>query len=467
MAPDHLTPQARRENAASLAAALGIGLKEAAQALDVRILVTADSSDTVAEQIADEVTALLSRTVESVTRTAEGHQAVELVIGAAAARSSGTTLQVDIRDDRAAIGRALPRPTSAASTPPILGLLVACYASAAALYHALPRQFPFELPDPLVVDFGQLGVDIAALSRPVELDHAYLAGAGAIGNGLLWAARYLDVRGQLDIVDDDQVNSGNLNRQIWFDSADIGLLKAERLAAHAAPSFPRLRLVPRVHRLQGLPERSEGPWLRRLIVAVDSRRARRALQNEFPKEVFDASTTDIREVVVHHHIQPNATACLSCIYEPDEEEVSREQHIADHLGVPVGEVRTERIAPAAAHIIAGRFPTLVASALVGVAYDTLFKRLCSEGELRSPVGKRILAPFAFVSVLAGVLLALEIVRHLGSGSRSREGENYWRISPWHPPLARRRIVRPKQPGCAFCGVPVLSAINEKLWGSAT
>ena len=30
---------------------------------------------------------------------------------------------------------------------------------------------------------------------------------------------------------------------------------------------------------------------------MDSRRARRELQNELPAEVFDASTTDIREVV--------------------------------------------------------------------------------------------------------------------------------------------------------------------------
>ena len=32
------------------------------------------------------------------------------------------------------------------------------------------------------------------MSQPVLLGRAYLAGAGAIGNGLLWAARHLDIR---------------------------------------------------------------------------------------------------------------------------------------------------------------------------------------------------------------------------------------------------------------------------------
>ena len=205
------------------------------------------------------------------------------------------------------------------------------------------------------------------------------------------------------------MSSGNLNRQIWFNTDDIRWPKVDRLVMKAQQQFPRLTLVPRQCRLQDLPEKSDGPWLRRLIVAVDSRRARRELQNEFPGEIFDASTTDIREVVVHHHAQLTTQACLSCIYEPDEEEFSREQHIAEHLGVSVEDVRSERISVSAAQSIAARFPALAATNLAGTAYDTLFKKLCAESQLQTPAGRTILAPFAFVSVLAGTLLALEIV----------------------------------------------------------
>jgi hypothetical protein len=161
------------------------------------------------------------------------------------------------------------------------------------------------------------------------------------------------------------------------------------------------------------------------------------IQNEFPGEVFDASTTDIREVVVHYNRQLTENACLSCIYEADDEEFSRENHIAEHLGVSVDDVRTERISAPIAETIARRFPNLSAGELVGAAFDTLFKRLCAESQLRTLTGRAVTAPFAFVSVLAGALLALELVRRL-AGRDSALNFNYWRLSPWHPPLARRR-----------------------------
>jgi hypothetical protein len=295
MPADPLTPEAKRENAVALAAALGIGVDDAASNLDLFTLVTADANDSIAQQLAREVEALLARTVRCGTKIGEGERVVaELVVGSSRPQTSSPTIYVDLLVDRAVIGPSVRPVATCAHVPPILVLLVACYASAATLRHALADALPFGAQDPLVVDFAQLGVDVAALQRPLELDRAYLAGAGAIGNGLLWAVRHLDIRGQLDIADDDHVAPGNLNRQIWFHREDVGERKVDRLVAHAQRHFPRLKLVPRRTRVQDLRERGEGAWLKKLIVAVDSRRARRALQNEFPGEVFDASTTDIR-----------------------------------------------------------------------------------------------------------------------------------------------------------------------------
>lgn len=464
MAADPLTPEARRENAAALASALGVQLEEAAQALNLCVLITADPADEVAQTIAREAALLLRRTVRSVSLEDTGDViAAELVIGSRPSRTDRTRVRVQVRGDRAIIGRSVDEAQECAEVPAILSLLIACYASAASLYHALGGVFPFGTPEPLELKFEQLGIDLTSIAQPIDLGRAYLAGAGAIGNGFLWAARHLNLRGQLDVVDDDKVGSGNLNRQIWFDVGDIGQLKADRLAGYAQPFFPHLALMPRRSRLQDLSEKSPGPWLDSLIVAVDSRRARRALQNEFPREVFDASTTDIREIVLHHNAQPTQDACMSCIYEPDQEELSREQHIAEHLGVSINDVRSERISSVCALIIADRFPQLAATDLEGTAYDSLFKRLCAESALRTLEGRRVVAPFAFVSVLAGTVLALELVRR--KTTNAALPDNYWRISPWHPPLARRRVSRPRQPDCAFCANPVLRKVNESMWGA--
>lgn len=464
MPTDILTPDARRENAAALAVALGIDLSKAATALKINVVVSANSTDAIACLIREEVIALLSRTVQNASAQAnEKKIAAELVIGATSPQTCAASVYVNVHVDGATISTERHETRTLHPIPPILVTLIACYAAGALLNRALSGAMPFEPPDPFAFRFDELGIPLSALSQPIELGRAYLAGAGAIGNGFLWAARHLDIRGQLDLVDDDAVSSGNLNRQIWFQPGDIGTPKVETLATRAQPYFQKLELRPRLCRLQDIPEKSAGPWLGRLIVAVDSRRARREIQNEFPGEVFDASTTDIREIVVHHHHASTSNACLSCIYEPDDQELSREQHVADHLGVSINDVRSERITKEVAIGIVARFPRLQATALVGMAYDSLFKRLCGEGQLRTLAGRTVIAPFGFVSVLAGTLLAIELVRRVtGTGALDF---NYWRVSPWYPPIGRRRTMRPRQHDCAFCGNPLFQEINARLWPS--
>lgn len=465
MSAPHLTAEAQRENAAALAGALGLTTTEAAKALELTIAITVDAADRSAAALAADIAQLLERTVQSVVVDyPSSAPAAELVIGDAAGQTEAQKLYLSVTAERAVLSRSAFAREGCHPVHGLLRSIVACYACAATLACALDRDLPFGPLDPFSLSFDVFGVDMSDLTRPIELGHTYLAGAGAIGNGLLWAARHLDLRGRLELADDDRVDSGNLNRQMWFGVDDIGHLKVDRLALYAQPAFPKLELVPRAQRIQDLLEKSDGPWLVRLISAVDSRRARRRLQNEFPGEVFDASTTDIREIVLHYNRQPATIACLSCIYAADEDELSREQHIADHLGVPVEEVRSERITAQAAATIRVQFPSLGRVDLVGTAYDSLFKRLCGEGLLKMTAGRTLMAPFAFVSVLAGALLALELVRRLGTGCSERDF-NYWRVSAWHPPLARARVTRPPQAGCTFCGNPLLRRVNSSLWGA--
>jgi len=82
--------------------------------------------------------------------------------------------------------------------------------------------------------------------------------------------------------------------------------------------------------------------------------------------------------------------------------------------------------------------------------------------LTSPDGKQVLAPFAFVSVLAGTILAIEFVRRTAVGN-SEDGFNYWTVSPWSPPLFRRRRIMARRPDCPFCGVPTLRKVVTEVW----
>ena len=193
--------------------------------------------------------------------------------------------------------------------------------------------------DPFVLRFDALGASRAVLEQPMTLCDTVLAGAGAVSNGFLRAARHLDIRGNLSIADPKLVGSGNPNRCLYFDDADIGYPKATRLCAKAQGDFPDLQLDP-----------FDGPFtdlvqarkrVRRVIVATDSRRVRRSIQQELPLEVLDASTTGVSEIIVHSHRQPTDGACLACIYRHIPDEHARERDIASGLGIDLADVTSQ------------------------------------------------------------------------------------------------------------------------------
>lgn len=455
---------AQKENARSLAAILGVAEAQAAELLDVSALVTCDVGDCVAANCAKHISALLRRTIRGVQLNAEccvDAIAVEVIVGNAVPRSTGPLVFVSVGDETVFVS---DRPCFAREgrTHPIGVLLGACYATAAALRAAIGESLPFPMPELLRLNLAELlGADLPLLYEPLHFDETYLAGAGAVGNGFIYGLSQFDVTGELHVVDDDKVGSGNLQRCILFKDEDVNAPKTDVLCSAAKVLLPKVNVIPHRVRVQDLPARRPGPWLRRLVVGVDSPRARRSLQSEVPGEVFDASTTGINEVVLHFHRQPTEGACLGCVYPHNPQEHAHEAHVADALGVSLTEVRQERISATAAMSICKRYPGLVAAELTGTAYDTLFKKLCSTLKLKTAEDRQVLAPFAFVSVLAGALLAVEFLRRI---RRGHEGVfNEWRISPWSNPVLRRRRHLEKNPACDFCSDSTLAAVARRLW----
>lgn len=459
-----LNPEARKENIKTLAAAIGMNHETAEQLLDAEVLITYDPTCPSDRILAEQISQLLERTVSHVGQHLHLPPTVEIVIRLTNASSEAPTLWVTPSYPIFTIARSFRDAQGQSETlTPLLSQIGACYVAAMVLKTITGDLLPYLPPDPFILDLSVFEVPPDLTTKPIEVGSTYLVGAGAIGNAVLWALRHFDIHGELHIVDHDMISSGNLNRQIWFREEDIGLPKAERLATLASPCFSNFKLIPRIFSLENLPEKSAAAWMKRLIVAVDSRRVRRSLQSEFPGEVFDASTTDISEIVLHFNKQPTELACLSCIYPPDRAELAREQHIAEHLGVTIEDVQKRQIDRTAAGKIITRFqrPGLSVDELEGQAYDSLFKALCGQAQLQTVEGRQVLAPFAFVSVLAGTLLAIAFVRR--SLYPGVPDYNYWRLSPWQPAQPRLKRVIPADPSCSFCGQPVLRKVAQKLW----
>jgi len=455
----------RQENAKTLATLLGINEEEATQRLSLRIAVTLDSKMTAARELGTHVIEMLRRTIEYVGPGDLSLFAVEIIIGGCEptttaplrvyAGEEGGDFVIRETAPLAKCDLAIPRP---------LIVIAACYLSAAAIRVALGPTFPFRNTAPISLSWQSLfGPVIERLKQPLHIVETYLAGAGAVGHGFLYTLQYLDVRGSLYVTDPKMVTPGGLNRCLLFGPDDVGFPKASRICEVSQPLFPQLTLIPINKELDEARKlRGKEFLIEKLIVGVDSRRVRRSLQSSLPGAVFDASTTDITEAVLHFNSQPTELACLSCVYPENERERKHEDNVAEALGLTVDEVRAGFISPLVAAKICSKYTELTPQDVVGRAFDTVYKELCGVGKLKTVGGQQVLAPFSFVSVLAGAYLAIEFaIRSTASGD---DRFNYWRISPWHNPVPLLQQVRPRDLSCEFCGNEVMRRVMQQLWG---
>lgn len=445
---------ARDESARMLASLMGIDQDEAAERLDRKVLITVSDQPS-AKSLASEVTLLLERTL-AVTDVPDEAD-LELVVGNATPRAA-CPRRYAAADAVSVIVGSNPATRTAREAHPLVVMIYATAVSAAVLRAvagdgALPQG-----PDPLEVKASQLGLPKLDALAPLDLTGAVLVGAGAVGHGFLRALRTVPAAGELVVLDPKKVGEGNLNRCLYLQPGDEGRDKAVALADRAAPDFSTLRLIPMVGEFRQYAETIDR--VDTVIVTVDSRRARRGIQEYAPRRVFDASTTDVTAVVMHAHEQPTDGACLACIYRHIPDEHARERSIADGLGLDLDTVARGFIDEDAATRILQAHPGLDKADLIGKAFDTLFRQLCATQALTTPEGRQVLTPFAFVSSLAGALIVVEMLRRAAGVVDA----NYWQVDPWLGPLARLRKYRSRSTECVFCSSPAAQALVQRWWG---
>lgn len=442
---------AAHETARMLASLIGVDEDEATTKLARVIRVTA-AEDKVGW--AAEIEAMIARTV-STTREEMELVDLELVVGDVEAATQAPRLHADIGVDRLVVGSR--RPAAPGGTPGALfaagtAPIVAAMAIRAAIAdERLPRT-----SDPLDLHIKEFGIPDLPQGETISLDGKVLVGAGAVAHGFLKALRHVPVTGTLDVVDPKDIGVGNLNRCLYLFPGDEGRGKAEVLVERAAADFPSLTL--RAVKSEFSAYAGVEP-VAGMIVTVDSRVARRKLQKFVPGSVLDASTTDVRFVVVHSNRQPGDGFCMACLYRHTPDEQARETSIAEGLGLDIDTVRTGFVTPEVAGRIVERYPQLDPGSLVNKAFDTLFRDLCSQQALSTSEGRQVFTPFAFVSAMAGALLAIELVRqHLGYPDTS-----YWQVDPWRGPFGRTRSAASKRPDCEFCADPGFKAAIDHYW----
>lgn len=256
---------------------------------------------------------------------------------------------------------------------------------------------------------------------------AVLVGAGAIGNGAVWALRRLPVSGLVHVVDHESIELSNLQRYTLAERADEGAVKVEVATA----ASEQLELEPHEADLATFLA-AEGYRWPAMLLALDSADDRVAGQASLPEWVANAWTQPGDLGIASHSRFGGDGACVGCVYLPDGAVKNEDELVAEALGVPHLLMQVRTLLHTGSPVERGLLE-MVAQA-IGRPLDLLLpfegrtiRDLYVEGFCGGaviPLGEvgKLAAnaqdmhvPLAHQSALAGVLLAAALVRHTSDG----------------------------------------------------
>lgn len=367
-----------------------------------------------AEGLAHDLTAL-ARDINPAIEIDTGEPAVTIAVGSVTPRTTGAVIYAGSDGWDGSVST--ERPCSIGTTSnPFGGGAAACLA----LANVFRKVFlGADAPADRNLTLSVLDrVAVPSTSQPqtggVDLGEVVLVGAGAIGNGALWALGRTGASGRIHIVDHEQVDLSNLQRYVLASRTDEGAVKAD-LGARNVPEA--LQPDPHAHTWAGFVAGAGYNWPR-VLVALDSATDRRAVQATLPKWIANAWTQP-GDLGLSIHPALQAGACLACLYLPSGQVPSEDALIAQALGVPDRLMQIRQLLYSGA----GAPPDLLdaAAKALDVPLDRLLsfegrplRNLYTEGvcggavipldRVNSPI-QETHVPLAHQSALAGILLA--------------------------------------------------------------
>jgi hypothetical protein len=271
--------------------------------------------------------------------------------------------------------------------------------------------------------------DPPAVTSAIDISGAVLVGAGAIGNGAIWAlANTGYVTGELVVVDPETVELSNLQRYVLTTLDDIGKPKVEVVARYVSSLCADLNISSQLGAWGTYVAQRSGQKFDRVLVALDSAEDRVAVQSSLPRWLINAWTQP-QNLGVSRHPEFGEEACLACLYLPVGQRKSRDVLVAEsvgaigpqellevrtllHDGRPVGEAFVKRTAERLGIPFEGieQFSNRELA-------DFYTEAVC--GGLTISLGashesaQTAEVPLAFQSTLAGILLASELFIDVG------------------------------------------------------
>lgn len=288
-------------------------------------------------------------------------------------------------------------------------------------------------PQPTTVNLVTLDDTHLPTGCIVDIGRAHLAGAGAIGQAVLLTLHEADVTGELIVVDPEQLDATNLQRYILSRVGDEGVDKVAVAIQRAGRDGLTIDGDPNAWNA------CHGADAANVLCGFDSAAARRALQASLPATIYNAYTS-LDDIGWSRHEHFGIGPCLACLYWPTGPGPTRAEQVAAALGIeamratfylieprtvsqPIDPTKggNVNIAPdlRAAWTTRSILDDLAAAAGVErseldhwndrTIEDLYREGVCGGAFLSLTGGRPALVPLAHESLLAGVLLATQLI----------------------------------------------------------
>ena len=353
---------------------------------------------------------------------------------------------------------ALDHPFESENSGPLGSLYAATMGSAQVLLHALDLIGAEYKPMPPFL-FNLLDYSLDNQNEPtmqsITIPETHLVGIGAVGSSCLYALGHLsNISGRIHLIDNEEVDEGNLNRYILMRQSDVGRPKVEI----GADAFYAKGLDIVSHNMTyGQYVKKYGGEVNLLLTPVDSEETRCAITKELPRHIINVATGGTT-VTLSTHGFADGKACMHCLYMPKTAAKSRPEIIAEDTGLLVKQVEdlitsnipldAQTVATIASH---RKVPTDTWKEHIGKTILSFYEiAVCGDAGLRLPTDN-ITAPLAFISCAGGILLAAELVKLGDTELRRYALDNYLRIDTIHKPnLAFKHTKYQDRSGLCIC-----------------
>lgn len=285
----------------------------------------------------------------------------------------------------------------------------------------------------------------------IELKNMAIAGLGAGGSAVVYVLSSIpSLRGKITLVDPGDHKKSNLGRYLLSRYADCyeQTSKVDRAAAVLDARNANLEVIAHQSYYEDLVERD----YEIVVSTTDTPEARWNLQRDWPSVILDAGV--IGTIYSIARITPNGGMCLGCKhpYDPDVtmKRIARKWGIPFeeftklvHGGTPVTQTHISQLAK-----VQGREPQDYEE-FRGISFmDVPSWSDCGEARFNLVAPNQV-ASLPFVTTMAGVLLAVEVIK--GLIMPEMVVSNWFEHDMFWVPKPSRHRFRNRYPRCHICG----------------